>query len=130
MHAPMSLLTFCATLMIGAAAAQGAPAADIPSHCIMPTVAAIKVMTQRAPDLRIFEFLGEDAKAGIRIFNALPPVGHAAGDRFYIVIDPAIPVSRLLIAQRGCLKSVSIVDSHLAMAIKTAIETTAANEAI
>jgi hypothetical protein len=96
----------------------------------MPTVAAIKVMAQRVPDLTIFEFRAEDAKAGIRIYNALPPVGHEAGDRFYIVIHPHLPLSRLLIAEDGCLRSVTLVDVRQAVAIKKSIETRAANNPI
>jgi hypothetical protein len=131
MRVPVSFSALYAALMLAASPLMSpAQAADIPSHCAIPTVAAIKVMAQSAPDLRIFEFRGEDAKAGIRIFNALPPVGHQAGDRFYIAINPGLPLSRLLIGQSGCVRSVSLVDVRLAIAIKMTIETTAANQSI
>jgi hypothetical protein len=129
MRLPIPLPSLLAALTIGTAPIA-AQAADIPSHCPMPTVAAIKLLAQHAPDLRVYEFRGEDAKAGIRIFNALPPAGHEVGDRFYIAINPGFPLSRLLIAEGGCVRSASLVDARLAIAIKTSIETTAANQSI
>jgi len=70
----------------------------------------------------VFEFRGEDAKTGIRIFNSLPPAGTGCRRPLYIAVRPGLPRSRLLIGSHGCIEDSAVVDARIALKIQRAIE--------
>ena len=85
---------------------------------------------RKTPDVHVYEFRGLDAEIGIALYNALPPVGHLHGDRFYILMKPGAPISHLMIGSADCLQDTATVDPATAGIIKKAIERAAAASSI
>jgi hypothetical protein len=107
-------------LSLPSAAAKAAD--EFSPRCPAPVSSAITALMLSAPDAVVFEFRGHDATVGIKIFNALPPIGHEVGDRFYIAVRPAFPLSRLIVAKHGCVANAMLVDLRVAIAIRKAIK--------
>ena len=97
-------------------------AGDVTPRCPVPVGTSLSRLMTSAPDAVVYEFRGRDAAIGIRIFNTLPPRGTDDGDRFYIAMRPAFPVSRLIVADHGCVSNAMLVDVRVAMAIRKAIK--------
>jgi hypothetical protein len=113
----------CTGLLLAFLTTAGTASAEkLSPRCPSPTPAALWALMHSAPDAVVFEFRGEDAKTGIRIFNSLPPAGQDAGDRFYIAVRPGLPRSRLLIGSHGCIEDSAVVDARIALKIQRAIE--------
>jgi hypothetical protein len=107
------LLILCS--IVGVAQAQ-----EITPRCPMPSSTVLYNLMQYAPDVVILELRGNEAKAAIEIFNSLPPAGEDAGDRFYIAFQPGTPLSRLIVANHGCIENGALVDLHTAVVIEKA----------
>src|SRR4029077_20910677 len=90
--------------------------------CPVPMDTSLSRLLTSAPDAVVYEYRGRDAAVGIRIFNALPPRGIGGGDRFYIAMRPAFPISRLIVASHGCVTNAMLVDARVATAIRKAIK--------
>ena len=99
-----------------------ARAGDVTPRCPVPVGISLNRLMTSAPDAVVYEYRGRDAAIGIRIFNTLPPRGTDYGDRFYIAVRPAFPVSRLIVANHGCVSNAMLVDVRVAMAIRKAIK--------
>lgn len=99
-----------------------ATAGEVTPRCPVPVTASLSRLMTSAPDAVVYEFRGRDAAFGIRIFNTLPPRGSDDGDRFYIAVRPAFPVSRLIVANHGCVANAMLVDVRVAAAIRKAIK--------
>ena len=113
--AAAAILSFCL-------AATPVRSEDFSPRCPVPIGSSLSRLMTSAPDAVVYEFRGRDAAIGIRIFNTLPPRGNDGGDRFYIAVRPAFPVSRLIVANHGCVASAMLVDVRVAMAIRKAIK--------
>lgn len=104
----------------------GAPgianAGDVTPRCPVPVTTSLSRLMTNAPDAIVYEYRGRDASFGIRIFNTLPPRGTDDGDRFYVAVRPAFPVSRLIVANHGCVTNAMLVDVRVATAIRKAIK--------
>ncbi len=100
---------------------MAAMAADITPRCPSPASSELLLLMQSAPDAVVFEYRGRQAKVGIRLFNALPPQENQTGDRFYIAMRPGFPLSRVMVAQHGCVEDAVLVDVRVAIAIRKAI---------
>ena len=109
-------------LLVSSLAAGTAPAADITPRCPSPASSELLALMQSAPDAVVFEFRDRQAKIGIKLFDSIPPQENEAGDRFYIAMRPGFPVSRVLIAEHGCIETAALVDFRVAIAIKKAIK--------
>ena len=99
-----------------------ANAGDVTPRCPVPVTTSLSRLMTNAPDAIVYEYRGRDASVGIRIFNTLPPRGTDDGDRFYIAVRPAFPVSRLIVASHGCVTNAMLVDVRVAAAIRKAIK--------
>ncbi|HEX3064766.1 MAG TPA: hypothetical protein VHQ39_04760 [Dongiaceae bacterium] len=99
-----------------------AQAGDVTPRCPVPVDTSLSRLLSSAPDAVVYEYRGRDAAVGIRIFNALPPRGLGDGDRFYIAMRPAFPISRLIVASHGCVSNAMLVDVRVAFAIRKAIK--------
>jgi hypothetical protein len=97
-------------------------AGDVTPRCPVPVDSSLSRLLTSAPDAVVYEYRGRDAAIGIRIFNTLPPRGGDDGDRFYIAVRPAFPVSRLIVASHGCVSNAMLVDVRVAAAIRKAIK--------
>ena len=97
---------------------------DFSPRCPVPIGSSLTRLMESAPDAVVYEYRGRGAAIGIRIFNSLPPQGHDGGDRFYIAMRPAFPVSRLIVAKHGCVANAMLVDVRVARAIRKAIKQT------
>lgn len=97
-------------------------AGDVTPRCPVPVNTSLSRLMTSAPDAVVYEYRGRDAAVGIRIFNTLPPRGTDDGDRFYIAMRPAFPVSRLIVASHGCVSNAMLVDVRVATAIRRAIK--------
>ena len=95
-------------------------AQDITPRCPTPSSTVLFNLMQHAPDVVIRELRGNQAKVAIEIFNALPPQGEVVGDRFYIALEPGVPISRLMVASHGCIENGALVDLHTAAVIENA----------
>ena len=95
---------------------------DVTPHCPIPITTSLSRLMSSAPDAIVYEYRGRDAAIGIRIFNTLPPRGSDDGDRFFIAVRPAFPVSRLIVANHGCVANAMLVDVRVAAAIRKAIK--------
>ena len=115
---------FWATLVLALSLPLAAAKAgdEFSPRCPAPVSTAITALMLSAPDAVVFEFRGRDAVVGIKIFNALPPIGHEVGDRFYIAVRPAFPLSRLIVAKHGCVANAMQVDLRVALAIRKAMK--------
>jgi hypothetical protein len=119
-----SMIGIAAAVAIFGACLTVAPARsdDFTPRCPVPIGSSLSKLMTSAPDAVVYEFRGRDAAIGIRIFNTLPPRGNDGGDRFYIAVRPAFPVSRLIVANHGCVADAMLVDVRVAMAIRKAIK--------
>lgn len=99
-----------------------AQAGNVTPRCPVPMDASLSRLLTSAPDAIVYEYRGRDAAIGIRIFNTMPPRGTDDGDRFYIAMRPAFPVSRLIVANHGCVTNAMLVDVRVAFAIRKAIK--------
>ena len=99
-----------------------ANAGDVTPRCPVPVTTSLSRLMSSAPDAIVYEYRGRDAAIGIRIFNTLPPRGSDDGDRFFIAVRPAFPVSRLIVANHGCVANAMLVDVRVAAAIRKAIK--------
>jgi hypothetical protein len=97
-------------------------AGNVAPRCPVPVDTSLSRLLTSAPDAVVYEYRGRDAAMGIRIFNTLPPRGTDGGDRFYIAMRPAFPVSRLIVANHGCVSNAILVDVRVAFAIRKAIK--------
>jgi len=97
-------------------------ALNLTPRCPVPVDTSLSRLLTSAPDAVVYEYRGRDAAMGIRIFNTLPPRGTDGGDRFYIAMRPAFPVSRLIVANHGCVSNAILVDVRVAFAIRKAIK--------
>jgi len=97
-------------------------AGNVTPRCPVPVDTSLSRLLTSAPDAVVYEYRGRDAAIGIRIFNTLPPRGADGGDRFYIAMRPAFPVSRLIVANHGCVSNAILVDVRVAFAIRKAIK--------
>src|ERR1043166_4977304 len=87
-----------------------AKAGDVTLRCPVPVTTSLSRLMTSAPDAIVYEYRGRDAAIGIRIFNTLPPRGSDDGDRFFIAVRPDFPVSRLIVANHGCIAARRIVE--------------------
>ena len=119
-----SMIGIAAAVAIFSACFTVAPARsdDFSPRCPVPVGSSLSKLMTSAPDAVVYEFRGRDAAVGIRIFNTLPPRGNDGCDRFYIAVRPAFPVSRLIVANHGCVADAMLVDVRVAMAIRKAIK--------
>ena len=107
------LLILCP--IVGVAQAQ-----DITPRCPTPSSTVLFNLMQHMPDGFILELRGNQAKVAIEIFDSLPPQGEDVGDRFYIALQPGIPIARLVVASHGCIENGALVDLHTAAVIENA----------
>jgi hypothetical protein len=116
--------------MRGLTAALGAALAFLPltigAHAdtagCRPKVAEVIAKAEaQASDLIGREYTGDAAQAGIRLYNAIPPVSHTAGDRFFVFFEPGNPDASLLIAKGECLVDGAKVGISAALRLMRAI---------
>ncbi len=131
MQARLLYLAVLALLSMGLGATTTAMAQEGPTQVCRASATNLIVQVIRAtPDVHVYEFRGPDAEFGIALYNALPPVGHLHGDRFYILVKPGAPISHLMIGDADCLQDTATVDRDTAGIIKKAIERAAAQSSI
>jgi hypothetical protein len=131
MHARLLYLAVLVLLSLFLGATTLAMAQDGPTRLCRASATNLIVQVIRAtPDVHVYEFRGPDAEFGIALYNALPPVGHLHGDRFYILVKPGAPISHLMIGDADCLRDTATVDRDTAGIIKRAIERAAAQSSI
>ena len=115
--------SLAAAVFVAVLAAPGiANAGDVTPRCPVPVTTSLSRLMSSAPDAIVYEYRGRDAAIGIRIFNTLPPRGTDDGDRFFIAVRPDFPVSRLIVANHGCVANAMLVDIRVASAIRKAIK--------
>ncbi len=124
MRSMIGIVAAVAILGAGLTAAS-ARSDDFSPRCPAPIGSSLSKLMTSAPDAVVYEYRGRDAAIGIRIFNTLPPRGNDGGDRFYIAVRPAFPVSRLIVANHGCVADAMLVDVRVAMAIRKVIKQSA-----
>jgi hypothetical protein len=91
------------------------------ADCRLKIAEVIARAEAKASDLIGREYTGEAAQAGIRLYNAIPPVSHTAGDRFFVFLEPGNPDASLLIAKGECLVDGAKVGISAALRLMRAI---------